>query len=286
MFALQDEVSQKIVSALAVKLTTEEKQQFNQAAQSNPEAYDLLLRGLEQFRRFTRETNAAARDLFKRAIDYDPDFARAYANVALTHGIDVQFGWSEPSEDLLDQSFEYADKALKLDSKLRQVYFALSNLYLISKQHDKAIDASRKAVTLHPNYADGYAQFAQLLIYAGRPRDGLDALGKAMILNPRYAFFYTWIEGHAYMLMGQYDKAISAFEKVIEKNAHFPGAHLTLASLYGNLGKLEEAKWEAAEVLSLRPDFSLAEETRRAPYKNPDDLEYYIAGLRKAGLPD
>ena len=107
-----------------------------------------------------------------------------------------------------------------------------------------------------------------------------------MILNPRYAFFYTWIEGHAYMLMGQYDKAISAFEQVIEKNAHFPGAHLTLASLYGNLGKLEEAKWEAAEVLSLRPDFSLTKEKKRVPYKHPADLEYYITGLRKAGLPD
>ena len=286
VFALQDEVSRKIVSALAVQLTTDEEQQFSQAAQANPEAYDLLLRGLEQFRRFTRETNAAARELFKRAITHDPDFARAYADVALTHGIDIQFGWSEQSEELFAEAFAYAEKALQLDPTLRQGYFVLANLYLASKQHDKAIDVGRKTVTLHPNYADGYAQFAQVLIHAGRPQDGLDTLGKAMTLNPRYAFFYTWIEGHAHMLMRQYDQAISAFKKVIEKNAHFPGAHLTLASLYGNLGDIEEAKWEAAEILSLRPDFSLTEEKTRVPYKRSVDLEYYIAGLRKAGLPD
>jgi adenylate cyclase len=286
VFALQDEVSQKIVSALAVKLTSDEKQRFSQAAQANPEAYDLLLRGLEQFRRFTKETNAEARKLFKRAITHDPDFARAYADVAWTHGLDIQFGWSEPSEDLYAEAFAYAEKALQLDPTLRQVYAALGNLYLTRKQHDKAIDVVRKLVALHPNYADGYAQLGQLLIYAGRPRDGLDALGKAMILNPRYAFFYTWIEGHAHMMLRQHGEAIEAFEQVIEKNAHFPGAHLTLASLYGNLGNIEDAKWEATEVLSLRPDFSLTREKNRVPYKKPADLEYYIAGLRKAGLPD
>ncbi len=286
VFALQDEVSRKIVSALAITLTTDEERQFSQATRVNPEAYDLLLRGLEQFRRFTRETNAAARDLFLRATAHDPDFARAYADVALTHGIDVMFGWSEPTDELFDQAFEHAEKALRLDPTLRQVHFALANLYLASKQHDKAIESARKAVNLHPNYADGYAQLGQILVYAGHPQDGLGALGKAMALNPRYAFFYTWIEGHAYLLMGRNDEAIATFETVIEKNAHFPGAHLTLASLYGNLAKNEDAEWEAAQILSLRPDFSLKNEEQRVPYKRSKDLEYYIAGLRKAGLPE
>ncbi len=286
VFSLQDEVSRKIVAALAVNLTKDEQQQLSQAVQVNPEAYDLLLRGLEQFRRFTRETNSLARDMFKRATRHDPDFARAYADVALTHGIDVLFGWSTPSDELFAQAFEYAEKALQLDPTLRQVHFALSNLYLTTKQHDKAIDAARKAVTLHPNYADGFAQLGQALVYAGRPQDGLDALSKAMALNPRYAFFYTWIEGHAYMLMRRNNAAITAFETVIEKNAHFPGAHLTLASLYGNMGKNQDAEWQAAQILGLRPEFSLREEKRRVPYKTSADLEYYISGLRKAGLPE
>ncbi len=285
VFALQDEVSRKIVSALAVTLTTDEKQQLSQAAPVDPDAYDLLLRGLERFRRFTRETNAEARDLFIRATQHDPDFARAYADVALTHGIDVLFGWSEPSEELFARAFESAERALQLDPTLRQVYFALSNLYLTAKQHDKAIDTARESVRLHPNYADGFAQLAQALVYAGHPEEGLEALHKAMALNPRYAFFYTWIEGHAYMLLRKNGEAIHAFEKVIEKNAHFPGAHLTLASLYGNMGRVEDAEWEGAQVLSLRVDFSLGEEERRVPYKNPADLNYYITGLRKAGLP-
>ncbi len=284
VFALQDEVTAKIVSALAVTLTVGERRRLSRAAAASPEAYDALLRGLELYRRFTRETNAEARILFEKAIALDPQYARAYADVALTYGQDVTFGWTDAPEAALARALEFARNGLALDDTVPQVHFALANIYLRHNRHDEAIAADRKAIGLDPNYADGYGSLAFNLTYAGRPEDGLEAIRKAMRLNPRHPFFYVWVVGHAYFLMGRYEEAATAFERVLERNPQFPGGHMTLAATYGHLGRTADAEWEAGEILTLLPDFSLASERRRATYKNPADLERYLEGLRKAGL--
>ncbi|MCH8835564.1 MAG: tetratricopeptide repeat protein [Proteobacteria bacterium] len=284
VFALQDEVTAKIVSALAIKLTVDERERLSRAAVTSPEAYDTLLRGLELFRRFTRETNAEARVLFEKAIALDPQYARAYADVALTHGMDVTFGWTDAPEAANARGLEFARNGLALDDTLPQVHFALASTYLRHRRYDESIAADRKSIGLDPNYADGYASLAMSLAYAGRPEDGLKAIRKAMRLNPRHPFFYVWIVGHAYFLMGRYAEAATAFERVLERNPQFPGGHMTLAATYGHLGRTADAEWEVEETLTLLPDFSLARERRRALYKNPADLERYIEGLRKAGL--
>jgi tetratricopeptide (TPR) repeat protein len=132
-------------------------------------------------------------------------------------------------------AFGYAEKALNLDDTLGQVHFSVSMLHLASEEYDKVIESSRRSITLHRNYADGYAQYALLLTYAGEPMEALEKLGLAVKLNPRPDFFYTWIEGRAHMLLGHYEQAESLFLNVIERNAHFLGAHLTLAAIYGYL---------------------------------------------------
>ena len=97
---------------------------------------------------------------------------------------------------------------------------------------------------------------------------------------------YTWILGHAHFLMEQYEEAIPLFEKVIESNPQYQDGHLALAATYGLLGRIDDAEWEAEELLTLQPGFTLADNLRRTPYKNPADLERWIEGLRKAGLPE
>ena len=82
------------------------------------------------------------------------------------------------------------------------------------------------------------------------------------------------------------EQAENLYLEVIERNAHFPGAHLTLASLYGNLGRIEDAQWEAAEVLSLLPDISLRKEAENTLYRMQKHRDAYINGLRKAGIPE
>ena len=286
IFKLQDEVSRKIADALAVKLTQGELRLLERQRQADPEAYDMLLQGLSLVRRFTRDTNAESRRYFERAIEFDPDFARAYADIAFSHALDFLFGWQEASEEKFRIAFEYADKAIALDDTIGQVHFARSVLHLSARQHDAALEASRRSVSLHPNYADGWAEYAQVLVYAGRLEEGLEKMRIAKQLNPRHAFFYTWIEGNAKMLQGDYAAAEAAFLDVIERNPHFVGAHLTLASLYGNQGRIDEAQWAAAEVLTLDPGLRLSVEGERVPYLQPAHLEFYIDGLRRAGVPE
>ena len=124
------------------------------------------------------------------------------------------------------------------------------------------------------------------LIFSGRPEDALKQMANAMRLNPWHPFLYTWVLGHAHLVMGQYDEAISFFEKVIESNQHYQDGHLALAAAYGLAGRIDDAEWEAEEILSLQPGFTLADNLRRTPYKNSADLKRGTEGLRKAGLPE
>lgn len=286
VFALQDEVTQKIASALAVQLTAQEEERLSQAAKAHPEAYDTLLRGLERMRRYTQESNAEARQYFQKAISLDPRFARAYADLAYGWTNDVIGGWSEnPSEDLR-RAAELTEKALKLDDSIPQVHFARSVVDRLRGRYDEAIAAAQRAIALDPNYADGYAVLAIALNYGSRPDEGLRAIDTAMRLNPRHPFFYVWIKGQAHFLNRDYAGAIAEFERVIESNPHFSLGHLMLAAAYGHVGRIEDAEWEAAEVHSLVPDFSIELARHTMPYKNPKDMERYIDGLRKAGLPE
>jgi adenylate cyclase len=107
-----------------------------------------------------------------------------------------------------------------------------------------------------------------------------------MRLDPRYGFYYVWVLGHAHFLLGQIEEAIVRFEKSIESNPEFVDGHLILAAAYAHAGRIEDAQWEAEEVLVLNPEFTLAGERERALYKDPGHSAYYIEGLRKAGLPE
>ena len=290
ILTLQDQVSRRIVSALAVELTADEDRRRSTVQRVDPEAYDTLLRGLELFRRFTRENNIAAREYFERAVAIDPDFARAHADIALSYAQDLQFGWLHPGTpeyaDAMARAFEHGRRALAIDDRLREVHFALTSLYASSGQTDKAIEHGYESVRVDPNYADGYANLAQALVYAGRPQEALRHMATANRLNPRGAFFYEWIEGHAHMLLGDYQRAIEAFQNVIARNPGFPGAHVTLAATLGNLGRIDDAEWQAGEVLTLLPHMSLARERERRPYTRDADMDWYLEGLRRAGVPE
>ena len=285
MFSLQDEVVQKIVAALAIKLTKDEEARLSQATQANPDAYDLLLRGLERFRRFTRDDNAAARTYFERAVALDPRFTRALANLAWSHALDVGFGWTNNPDASIEMSLKIAQQALALDESNVHVHIALSSVYRRQRRFEDSVAAARRTIELDPNYADGYANLASVLNYYGQPKEALKAIGVATRLNPRNPFFFRQIAGHAMFLLGRYKEAAAAFETALKRNPHFIRTRLILAATYAHLGRTEDAKWEVQEILTLAPAMSLDQERARGAYKNSAHLERYIEGLRKAGMP-
>ena len=196
IFALQDDVTQQIVEALAVKLTEAEKVRLGRVPTAVPEAYDLVLRGNEQRKRTTREGNAQARRLFAQALELDPEYAAAYAGLSWTHLQSWQFLWS-PTRESLDRARDLAERAIALDNTLADAYHLLGQVYLWQKEHDRAIRQAERAIELAPNDADGYETLAEILSWSGRAEESIGLIRHAMRLNPHYPYFYLWTLGHA-----------------------------------------------------------------------------------------
>ncbi len=284
IFSLQDEVAQKIVSALKVKLTENEHEILVYKDTNNLEAYDYNLRGLEYLYRYTKESITQARQMFERAIDIDPEYASAYSNLGRCHWADWANGWSQDPQSL-EQAFELSQRAIALDDTLTSARGVLSDVYLWKKLHDQAIAVIERAVKLNPNCADAIEGQGEILIWAGRPQEGMELVRKAMRLNPIYPVWYLWNLGHAYFLMDQYEEAIEIFKRASIANPDFLPIHLILALIYAEKGCMEAAKVEVEEISRISPETpSLETWCQRFPYKDQAVSERIIKGLRNAGL--
>src|SRR5712692_2271240 len=283
IFALQDEVTQKIVAALEVKLTEGEQGRLGRAPTDNLEAYDCFLRGLEYHAQRTQGANAQARQMFERAIALDPEFAAAYAFLGRTYLMEMIYQWNQDPQTQ-ETIFALGQQAVTLDDSQPAAHETLGLAYLGKKQHAQAIAEAEKAVALDPNYADAYVTLAEILSFAGRPQEAISLVEQAMRLNPRYPFSYLWALGHAYRLVGRLEEAIIALKRVVMRNPDQITAHVLLAVIYSELGREEGARAEVAEILRISPHYSLEVVRQRIPYKNPALLERQVAALRKVGL--
>jgi tetratricopeptide (TPR) repeat protein len=150
--------------------------------------YDAFLKGWQYLWRYTREDNAQAREYYLKVIELDPDFARAYANLAVTHAFDYMNGWSDDPQDTLEQANTYIEEAVRLDERLPQVHWAVGIVNTYAQNYEVAIRAAEKAIAQSPNFADGYGLLATVLNYAGKPEEARQVMHKAMRLNPRHPF--------------------------------------------------------------------------------------------------
>ena len=284
VFALQDELTQKIVTPLAVEMSAAEVKRVLQKDTDNLAAYDYVLRGREQTLIFTKDSTAKARALLEKAIELDPNYARAYARMAWTHLNDFRLGWSEDPERSLMVALELAEKAVAFDDSFADAHSALGDVYLWTKQYDRAVAELERAVALNPNDADGFAGLGDVLTWVGRPEDGIAHLRRAMRLNPNYPSFYLWILGHAYFVAARYEEVIGILKQLRARNPSFGPAYLYLAASYSLLGRMEEARAAGVEMAKYFPEWSYTRERELMPYKNTSDLERMLNAVRKAGL--
>jgi adenylate cyclase len=281
IFAVQDEIVQKIVTTLKLQLTLQEQGYLVRKRTANLEAYDAFLRGLESLNRTSQEANAQARQLFEHAIALDPQYAEAYAKLSRTLSSEWVFQWSQDPQTL-ERAFAFAQQAVSLDESLPGAYKELAYTYLYKNQHEQATAAAKRGITLDPNDAENIGQLGLILNYAGQPEVAIGFIKEAMRLNPRYPYNYLAYLGMAYRLARRYEEAISVLQSATLRNPNFFPTHFHLAITYSELGREEEARAEAAELLRISPQFSL--ERLKRVYKNPTDLARDLTALRKAGL--
>ena len=284
IFAVQDEVTEKIVSALEVKLTQAEQERLTHRDTDNLEAYDYLLRGKEYYLRFTRETNQQARQLYENAVELDPSYATPLAELARTCVQARNHGWPENLAEPLKQASDFAEAAVELNDALPQAHVVLGFINMWKQDHEAAIAEVNQGLALDPNHAEGHMYQAIILGFAGQPEQSMEAVEKSIHLNPGSPFWYLFAQGNAYFSMGRYPEAVAACIKAAIINPNFIFAHLLLLACYSNLGSQEECKAELKECLERMPDLTVSWAQEVMPYKDRDVHSRFINDLQKAGL--
>ncbi len=277
IFAVQDDVTEKIVRALEVSLVINRQARVETG---HPEAYDYVLRGREQYRLYSKDGNLNARRLYESAIEIDPDYAAAYAGLAETYLHD----WFWGSPNALEQAYELALKANDLDPSLPLVYEALGNIQLFRRQNEQAVAAARKWVSIEPGNAEAYVNLAGALSFDGEPEQVIQLVEKAMHLNPYYPFYYLQYMGQAYFDMERYEEALEVLIRTTTRNPEALTAYVYLAACFGLLGNDAVARQTLEKVQRTYPEFSTAWVGKFLPYKRAADSDRLMEGLRKAGL--
>ena len=284
IFAVQDEVTQEIVSALALNLTEGEQQRLASEHTDNLEAYDCFLRGRERWWRHTKEPNVQAQGMLQRAVELDPNFAPAYAFLALAHMHDYVNQWSASPSRSLERAHELAQRAVALDDSYPRAHWALGAIYLWMRRHDEAISEIERAISLDPNFADGHIVLGFILHYAGRSEEALECFDRGMAFDPYHPDIYLHFQAQAHFQLGRYENAIGILKRRLIRNPDTDISRVLLAASYGHLGRIDEARAEWQEVFRVNPDYSLEHRRKVLPYKNPADFEPLVDGLRKTGL--
>ena len=283
IFAVQDELTREIISALKVKLTPEQKGRLARKNNIDVEAYNLFLRGREQAQLHTKSNNVEARTLLERAIAINPDFAAAHAYVAFTRLNDYVIGRGD--ERSLQTCLEVATRAVAMDDEDPYAHFVFSLVLLWHREYDRAFAEVQRCLALAPSSAEGHLHLASMQYYCGDPSGSIDMLNAYMRLDPFYPELALHFLAQAQHSLGQFDAAVATLKLRLERNPNSETAYGLLASCYGHLGRIAESRSAWAEVMRIAPDFSVEQRWRTLPFRNPDDFEHRVDGLRKAGLP-
>jgi adenylate cyclase len=281
IFAVQDEITKKIIKAMQVKLTNGEEVRAAARATNSLEAYLKYLQAMDYIYQFNIESNDLGKKLAEEAIALDPEYAMAYRALARTHIMDAWFGTTKSPKQSLAKSKELLQKAIVLDNTYAEAHATLGILFSMTGKHDKAVAKAEHAIALNPNSAFTHAMLGHTLRFAGRWKEAIPEYKKAIRLNPIPPDQYFFGLGLAYAWTGQYDEAIKWCEKAVRQKPNSFFAHLMMAVIYSLSGREEEARAEGAEVLRINPKFSLEKFEKRCTGK---DKERFIGALRNAGL--
>jgi adenylate cyclase len=299
IFVLQDKVTRKIVTALALKLTPDEKRLIAQRGTTNVAAHDSFLKGWNHYVRLTAEDMVKAVVYLKEALELDPNYGRAQAALALVYWHGTRF--QGPMQGLLGafkmswwearlRACQYLEVAMKNPTSI--AHTLQSERYLNLRLHEKAIAEAGHALALDPNNSTCHAAMADALAFGGRPKEAIDYARNGMRLDPQNPARYLRIIALAHFCMGKLEEAASFYEDASKHDPEQGSAVVPLASTYAHLGLDPEAR----ATLEMHKKRWVEITGGRAPYTLPFIMFFYpfhgrlladrlAQGLLKAGLP-
>jgi adenylate cyclase len=285
IFAVQDDITKKIITALQVQLTHGETAQLFSTGTKNLEAYLKFLQGLYHHQNTgTKEGAAISQKLAEEAISADPNYPAAYYLMALALDRQVMLGSSKTPKISLQKAIENAQKAISLDDSWADPHAELGWLYTVARQHEKGVTEAEYALALNPSSTDAWLSLGLTLNYAGKHEEAIKVYRKGMRLSPVPSATQLFCLCVACRDSGRYEEGISSAKEAIRRAPNAIFAHTCLASCYALLGRNNEAQAEGTEVLRIDPNFSLARLEKVAPYKDQEKTKLVISSLQKAGL--
>ena len=285
ILALQDEITLKVLKALDVKLIRGEPGKLFQKGVDNLELYNKALKARDYLYQWNREGIIESRKLTEEVIRMAPEYASAYQGLAGINMMEVFLGMSQSPRESLMKAIELCKKAISLDESLPGAHGLLGFLYVQIRQYDKGIAECEKALELAPNSADAHSFIAQGLNYAGRPDEAIAHNDMAFRLNPTGApTYYYGAASISYFLTGRYEDSIKVCKEALKRWPNNALAHARLAMAYMALGREEEARNAAQELLRIDPMFSAQKFAQTQPAKDPTTAAQALELMNKAGL--
>ena len=286
LFALQDDITMKILTAVQVKLT-EGEQGVGYGKWRGKETVDCYLKMLEGFKVYhgwniesTRETRRIAEETLAMC----PQAPGSYFLMACVHLQELFLGIATSPQESAEKGIEMAQKALAMDDSMADAYGILALLHMLIREYDKAIAEAERGVALAPGGAWAHHFYAMVLKAAGRSEEAIPIFQKVIRLDPGGTGTYYVAFGDALRDTGRYEEAVSAFKKALQSAPDDIIAHVLLTSTYSLMGREKEARAEAAEVLRIHPKFSLDKFAPTITYKDQARTDLILDALRKAGL--
>jgi adenylate cyclase len=284
IFELQDEITQQIVGALEPNLLVAEAERSRRQLPENINAWGYVARAIPLICTLTSDDYEAGAALLEKAIEIDPNYARAHSVLAV--GL-VTTAWllgKDKSREALDKAM----LAVKLDPQDPWGHLALGHAYGFRRRSKDAIAAMEEALRLNPNFALARGFYGLVLGWAGDGEQALAQLDLAERLSPRDAlnFHYPSLRSVAHFATGDYDAAAEQARQGIRLNSDATGPYRVLAASCGQLGQLDEARSTVERLLQLQPDITLQWARNNIPVTDPGFLDRYIDGLHLAGLPE
>ena len=271
---------------LQVKLTSGEHARFASRGTNSLEAWLSWVRGFDEAFKFTREGMVRGRELFQTAHGLDRKWARPLVGLSWTYWYGARRGWTDKRQEWIHKGIDLAEKAVSLAPKEPGGYQMLGFLAQLQGDHDRAIALREKAFELAPG--DFFVVFglASVLYKAGQPKRALNYFKKARRLSPLMPPALLGAIAEAQLLAGANEEAIATSKEMIKLQPNVAFPHIVLAAVHSALGRLEEARSEAAEVLRLAPGFTVSAWLKTRVYKEEVTTKRVAGLLVSAGLPE
>lgn len=285
MLAVQDRITKEVVSAMLNNPTGAYSNYRGSRGTRNFDAYDAFLLGQRYIKTRSKQGYMQTMNAYRRAIQIDPSFARAYGAMAVTLTRGYRYQWTDLSlVEARERALELAKKAVELDNSNPEIYWSMAYVRLHRREYDEAEKAVRKSIELSSNFADGYALLANIANWRGKPEEAITDIQEAMKLNPYYVFEYPSTLGLAYYLKGRYKDAVTTLEDALNRNESALNPRLFLAATYIRMNKKGDAEWEVEQIETYHPDVTLSNLVTTLPFEKDTTLQSLKSDLHNAGL--